>query len=462
MSVNASKILSELSDDLYLTGTDISERYASDWSGSEPQLPPVVLRPRSTADVSTMLRLCHAENQRVAVQGGLTGLSGGATPQADEWSLSLERLTQPFEIDPAGMTLRCGAGVILEKIHNAVAEHGLRLPLDLGARGSAVAGGLVSTNAGGNQVVQFGMARAMVLGLEAVLADGTIIPAHNTLLKNNAGFDLKHLFIGSEGTLGVVTEIEFRLFPAKAARASALCTAERFSDVLDLLGTLGRDLGAIRAFEVMWRDYYQRASAAAGETSPLDSTAPYVVLVETEGASTERLNEEFEQALGHALEAELITDCVLAQSEQQTAAFWAIRDGVAELIPAMEPLANFDIGIPMSSMEQFTREVGAELEKSYPGIEILIFGHVADGNLHILASNGVKSDVNKIYADIYKLTGKYGGTVTAEHGIGTLKRKYLKDCRSPAEIVLMQQLKQTLDPKNILNANRVLPEVASS
>lgn len=457
MPANVDPILSNLSADLYLSGAEVSERYASDWSGSQPQLPPVVLRPRSTEDVSMMLRLCHQANQRVAVQGGLTGLSGGATPQIDEWALSLERLTQPFEVDSAGMTMRCGAGVILEKIHAAAAEHGLRLPLDLGARGSAVAGGLVSTNAGGNQVIQFGMARAMVLGLVAVLADGTIIPAKNTLLKNNAGFDLKQLFIGSEGTLGVVTEIEFRLFPVKAARTSALCTAENFPAVLDLLARLGRDLGAVRAFEVMWLDYFKRACMAAGQTSPLDTTAPYVILIETEGANADRLNEEIEQALGGALEAEVISDCIVAQSGSQAATFWEIRDGVSELIPEMAPLANFDIGIPMSSMEQFTGEAMGMLAQQFPDAEVLIFGHIADGNLHILASNGDAGDAKKIYAEIYGLVGKYQGTVTAEHGVGTLKREYLANCRSAEEISLMRQLKLALDPKNILNANRVIP-----
>lgn len=450
-------VLSALEPDLYLIGSAVGDRYACDWSNKAPLLPPVVLRPRTTEDVAHMLRLCHSANQCVAIQGGLTGLSGGATPQHGEWALSLERLNATFEIDPEGMTLRCGAGVILEKIHGAVAEHGLRLPLDLGARGSALAGGLVSTNAGGNQVIQFGMTRALVLGLVVVLADGQVIPARNALLKNNAGFDLKQLFIGSEGTLGVVTEIEFRLFPAKAARASALCAANRFSDVLALLKLLGRELGALRAFEVMWQPYYARASAAAETMDPLGAPTPYVILAESEGADSNRLQEEFELALGRALEQGLISDCVLAQSEQQAAAFWAIRDGVSELIPNMEPLANFDIGIPISAMNEFCEQAERQLKTDYPDIEILIFGHIADGNLHILATTGKEEDVYPIYGDVYRLAGEFGGTITAEHGIGTLKRDWLGDCRSDAEIALMHRLKSTLDPKNILNPNRVIP-----
>ena len=448
--------LAQLRGDLYLTGGQVGERHAVDWSGAAAHKPEVVLRPRNTADVAAMLRLCHAARQPLVVQGGMTGLSGGATPQAGEWALSLERINQVVELDQTAMTITVGAGVPLQAVQSAAEDAGLRLPLDLGARGSCNAGGVVSTNAGGNQVIQHGMARALVLGLTAVLADGTVIPAHNKLLKNNAGFDLKQLFIGSEGALGVVTEVTFRLFPQKPGRETALCALQSFPDVIALLRRMGERLEAISSFEVMWSDYYQSARQAIDAPDPIEGDYRFYVLLETEGADGPATAETFQTALFSALEEGLLHDAVIAQSRAEAAAFWAIRDGIGELIPQHPAAANFDIGVPIARMDRFVAELGAQLQGAYADCIMLVFGHIGDGNLHILASTGRVGDKAGIYDLAYKQVGAFQGTITSEHGVGVQKKKWLPLVRSEAEIALMRTLKKALDPQAILNRGRVV------
>ncbi|MEM7277289.1 MAG: FAD-binding oxidoreductase [Pseudomonadota bacterium] len=452
----AQPLLEKIDPDLYLAGAEVSERYAVDWSAENPVKPEVVLRPRSTADVATLLRLCNEAEQRLVVQGGLTGLSGGATPQTGEWALSLERINNIQQFDTTDMCITVGAGIALEHVQQAVAAEGFFLPLDLGARGSCTIGGNVSTNAGGNQVIQYGMTRALVLGLTAVLADGTIIPANNVMLKNNAGFDLKQLFIGSEGALGIVTEVTLRLFPAKSAAATALCAVSSFSAVTQLLEHAGRQLDAVSSFEVMWTNYYREAVRVEGVSRPFDDDIPYYVLIETTGAHAQSLETTFLAALESAMEAGLVDDAVIAQSESERAGLWAIRDAISELLPQFTPAANFDIGLPVSAMEAFSADIEAEFQTLFPACRRVMFGHIGDGNLHILATTGKPDDVRAIYDMIYRRLSKFGGTITAEHGVGWLKRDWLAECRSEAEIDLMRTLKATLDPKRILNAGRIL------
>ncbi len=455
MTENAS-ILEQLDSDLYLAGDQISDRYSVDWSKERPFMPPVVLRPRDTNDVSKMLALCAGAKQKLVIQGGLTGLSGGATPMAGEWAMSLERLNSIVKLDTDNMCLTVGAGTPLERIQDIAADAGFQFPLDLGARGTCTAGGIVSTNAGGNQVIQYGMTRALVLGLVAVLADGTVIPAHNMMLKNNAGFDLKQLFIGGEGALGVVTEITFRLFPAKNARETALCGLTSFSAVAKLLQRMGRELDSISSFEVMWKNYIQASLEANGIADPLGGDWPFYVLLETTGANQSATEETFQQALAGAMEDGLIADAVIAQSQAEGNTLWAIRDGIAELLSTYQPAANFDIGLPVSEMEAFTSELDGAMNDAFPDCKFVVFGHIGDGNLHLLATTGDAEDVDRIYDFVYKRLGKHGGTITAEHGIGRLKIPWLADCRSESELALMRTLKDAMDPNGILNAGRAI------
>ena len=449
-------VLQNLAPDLYVSGIDVSERYAVDWSAENAHSPEVVLKPRNTDDVSAMLRACHSVEQSVVIQGGMTGISGGATPQPGEWALSVERMNQVIEVDRASMTITVDAGTPLEVIQQAAEEVDLRFPLDLGARGSCVAGGLVATNAGGNQVIEFGMARALVLGLVVVLADGTVVPARNKLLKNNSGFDVKQLFVGSEGTLGVVTEVTFRLYPQKPHKQTALCALATFDDVITLLQRMGGSLDTISSFEVMWADYYRAALAATGREDPLGGQHEFYALVETEGAHEETIVEIFQTALFSVMEDGLLQDAAIAQSRTEEQAFWGIRDGIAELLPEFDPAVNVDVGIPISSMERFVDETRETLQQTWPECRALVFGHVGDGNLHMVVTTGKSQDKQGIYELIYQKTKELQGAVTAEHGIGTLKKQWLPYSRSEAEIELMRSLKTLLDPKGIINPGRVI------
>jgi len=439
-----------------LTGQAIGEKYQVDWSGENPHLPQLVVRPDSTAVVSQLLAYCNEHHIALVTQGGMTGLAGGATPRANEIALSLERMNGIIELDHPSMTMTVKAGTPLQVIQQAADAAGLRLPLDLGARGSCQIGGNVATNAGGNQVLSFGMARALVLGLEAVQADGTVISAHNKMLKNNAGYDLKQLFIGSEGTLGVITEVVLRLFPASRNKHTALVSLGRFDEVIKLLHVAQASFARLSAFEVMWDDYFLRAVAETDNTSdPFDKTYPYYVLLESENDSLDR----FQQVLFEQMENGTLLDAAIAQSGKDSDQFWAIRDAIGDLLSRIPDAANFDIGLPISRMQAFLEKAQTVLDEKFDHLHTITFGHLADGNIHVTAWTEGKNSTQAIYKAVYELLQAFEGTVTAEHGIGMMKTDYLKLCRSPEEIALMKTLKRTLDPNNILNPGRVIGPV---
>jgi FAD/FMN-containing dehydrogenase len=442
-----------------LQGSDISERYQHDWSCETPGMPLAVLRPASTAEVSAILKLCHAHSQPVVVQGGMSGLCGGANPRSGEVAISMERLQGVEEIDTAAMTMTVKAGTPLQLVQEAAAAAGFVFPLDLGARGSCNIGGNIATNAGGNQVLRFGMMRNLVLGLEAVLADGTVISSMNKMLKNNAAYDLKQLFIGSEGTLGIVTRAVLRLYPRARSRCSALLAVRDFAAVSGLLHKLTRDFGgALSAFEVMWDSYYHFITDhVPGVHSPFAERHPVYVLTELEGSDEERDQALFETVLGAALEEGLVVDAAVASSQREREGFWKIRDGVGEIGPYIKDSGNFDVSVPISRMEAFLAEIQQQLLAALPAVKVLAFGHIADSNLHFICYTGQGADIPRIQEVVYGVVGSFGGSVSAEHGIGVQKLKCLHHSRSPEELALMRSLKQALDPKGILNPGRVLP-----
>jgi FAD/FMN-containing dehydrogenase len=451
------KIVTELGAGIVLTGADVEERYAVDWSRENPCKPEVVLRPRSTEDVSAILKLCNDAAQPIVTQGGMTGLVGGATPRPAEWALSMERMNGVVELDVDSMTLTAKAGTPLEKLQHAARDAGFLLPLDLGARGSCTIGGNIATNAGGNQVIQYGMARSLVLGLVAVMADGTVISSKNKLLKNNTGFDLKHLFIGSEGALGVVTEVVLRLFPAHSSRQSALCGLTEFADVVRFLQAMKRRLSVVSSYEVMWENYYRYAIDHVDYTrDPFEDKHNFYVLVESEGNDPEQDERRFQSALFEELENGTLKDVIIAQSLQDREDFWAIRDSVGEILRSLKDEANFDIGIPLNETESCMEKIEAALKAEYGELVYMVFGHLGDGNLHVIATTGKKEHKKNIYDIVYRITGEHHGGIAAEHGIGMLKKPWLHLSRSEQEISLMRQLKQTLDPNNILNPGRVI------
>ena len=445
-----------------LQGADAGGRYASDASLVNAQAPVAVLRPASTDEVSFILRSCHAAGQPLVIQGGLTGLCGGATPHAGEIALSLERMHTIEEVDREAMTLTVQAGTPLETIQNAAAEAGFRFPLDLGARGSCAIGGNISTNAGGNEVIRYGMTRNLVLGLEVVLADGTVITSMNKMLKNNAGFDLKQIFIGTEGTLGVVTRAVLRLFPRPLTRFAALCALNSLDDVIKFLHHLQLNLaGGLSAFEVMWDDYFNHILAhIPALKSPFKQEHPIYVLIEFEGSQEKSDEETFTDTLGEAVEAQWLVDAAIAKSEKEMEQFGRIRDGVAEILPKFAPLgaANFDISIPVGSLDRMLRAINADLCVAFSEVTKLAFGHLGDSNLHLLISSGNPADTDRIYDIVYRRVGELQGSISAEHGIGMSRRKHLHRSRSAEEIALMQKSKSVLNPKGILNPGRVLPD----
>ena len=455
MNQAITRLIEELGANVILTGADISGKYHADSSGSTAQPPVAVARPASTAQVSTILRLCSAANQKVVVQGGLTGLCGGATPQEKEMALSLERLHGIEELDRESMTMTVRAGTPLQTIQEAADAAGLLFPLDLGARGSCSIGGNIATNAGGNEVIRFGMTRNLVLGLEVVLADGTVITSLNKMLKNNAGYDLKHLFIGTEGTLGVVTRAVLRLFARPEGRSTALVALSAFDDVLHFLHFMGRKFsGSLSSFEVMWDSYYDYIiEHVPAVRSPFAERYPIYVLAEI---SDRPGRGGLEEALAGELEGERILDAVICKSEREREAVWAIRDGVAEALAVLRDNANFDVSVPINAMAEFLRQLEAEINARLPDTVLLVFGHVGDGNLHLVFTVERKQDKQAVYDLVYRQVGACNGSISAEHGIGMMKRAYLHQSRSREELALMKLLKQALDPNNILNPGRVL------
>ena len=443
----------ELASALYLSGDQVPELYAKDWSEAAPHLPEVVLRPRNVQDLSDILSLATKTGQRLVTQGGRTGLAGGATPQQSEWALTTERLTKIIDIDPIGKTITVEAGVSLQTIQEAAREHGLMFPLDLGARGTATAGGIASTNAGGNQVIQYGVTRQLILGLTAVLPDGRIIDQDNRLLKNNAGFDLKQLLIGSEGALGVIASVTFRLFPQKDIVKTAICAAKDFGAVTDLLFFASKNFQGLSSFEVLWDDYMQQLIAVTDKSPLFEAPYPFHILLEVEAGED---TGHFETMLMQAVEQGMVSDALIASSESQRQTFWSYRDGIADMLMDFAPSVNFDIGIPITKMKDFTTEVAAALRTRFAGIRLVTFGHIGDGNLHICCTTGNDNDQVPIEELVFAKTTEIGGTITAEHGIGILKKPWLKDCRSPEEIMVMKQLKALFDPENILNKGRVI------
>lgn len=459
------ELLSELQAELgpanVLLTPDIPARYTHDWSAERAETPAAVVRPASTKEVSRVLALCNRHGQPVVVQGGLTGLCGGAIPRPGELALSLERLCGIEELDRDAMTMTVKAGTPLEAVQQAAADAGLAFPLDLGARGSCHIGGNIATNAGGNQVLRFGMTRNLVLGLEAVLADGTVVSSLNKMLKNNAGYDLKQLFIGTEGTLGVVTRAVLRLFPSATSLHSALLALDSCEQLIALLHHLGAGLGgALSAFEAMWESYFHYVVDHVEKCrSPFGRPHPIYLLVEMEGSDPARDREKFESVLGEALENGLIADAALANSQRERADFWQIRDGVAEIKPLLRDCANFDVSVPISAMPAFLQEVDRDLNARFPGLTKLVFGHVADSNLHVLCATGRREDVEPIYRVMYEAVGRHQGSISAEHGIGTQKIAFLGRSRNAEEIALMRRLKLALDPRGILNPGRVVGEM---
>ncbi len=422
-------------------------------------VPRALIRPASTDELSEALKLCHRVGQSVVPQGGRTGLAAGHLASAEQIVVSLERMNQIEDLDQRAGTITVQAGVPLSVVQEAAEAKDLMFPLDMGSRGTATIGGNIATNAGGNRVLRYGMMREMVLGLEVVLADGTILTSMNTVIKNNTGYDLKHLFIGSEGTLGIVTRAVLRLRPLARSQNTALVAVNDFENVIKLLRRASSVLsGDLSSFEVMWNSFYAHVIHHSDRhTKPLEDSYPYYIIIEALGSDSAHDDARFEAAMIDLLETGLVENAVLAKSGAEQKAIWEIRDDV-ESLRALAPLFAFDISLPLKHMEAYVSDIEAQLSDQWPNSRTVIFGHLGDGNLHIVVSVGSDTAQSRDAVEeiIYGALRGRGGVISAEHGIGLAKKRHLGVSRNPEEIALMQTLKQALDPSGILNPGKVI------
>ena len=436
-----------------LAGDDVGDGYRGDATDERGERPLIVFRPSSATEVSAILAECNRLGQPVVVQGGRTGLAGGARPRAGEVSLSLERMTNLSAVDEDTATVVAEAGVTLQSVQEAAASRGLLFGVDIGARGTSTVGGNAATNAGGIRVLRYGMYRSQVLGLEAVLADGSILTSLKGLPKDNSGFDLNQIFVGSEGALGVVTRACLRLHPAPRSQANAFCGLPSLAAAVALLKYLRAALGpSLSAFEVIFPNVYDGVLSLTGAQPPVAASAGMYALVEMQGQDEARDQECFSEALMACYQSGIVTDVAVSGSLREYHAIWKLREAASEFIFSMDHVSGFDVSLPLSNMQAFLDSADGEIAAADPDAAIYIFGHLGDGNLHFL----VRTHHYERIADIVLAAViRSNGAISAEHGIGLDKKKWLPLCRSAAEMRAMRRLKTAFDPNNILNPGRV-------
>ena len=445
--------------DKVIDGEAVKERYCHIWQMDEPLKAKAVILPRSTSDVSIALKICHKYNQPVVIHGGLTNLVGSTETSENDVVISLVKMDVIEEIDEKSRSMTVQSGAILENILNAAEEKNLFFPVTFGAKGSAQIGGLIATNAGGMRVLRYGMTRNQVLGLEVVLADGTIPSSLKKIIKDNSGYDLKQLFIGSEGTLGIVTRAVIRLEEAPQSKNSAFVGLDTYEKVVDFLKFIDTGLsGTLSAFELLWdRNYMAMTSSSSPLKAPLPYGYKFYVMVESLGGNQQKDYAALEQLLETALGQGIILDGVMAQSNHDFALFWKIREEVDILVAQCKHDQHFDISIPIPLIGDYVESVFEGLKKIDGVHQYFAHGHVADGNIHFLLGKNNESEnlTNQINELIYAPLKKIGGSVSAEHGIGVHKKSYLHLSKSVEEIQLMKMIKKTLDPKNLLNRRKI-------
>jgi len=439
-----------------LVGDGLSGRSAGIWSGEELQALALV-RPGSTDEVSQVMKLCHAAGQSVIPAGGMTGLAGGHESTSTDILLSTERMNRIESLDEQSRCMTVQAGAILQTVQEAAAEAGLMFALDLGARASCTIGGNIATNAGGVRVLRYGMMRDQVLGLEVVLADGSIMSSMFNVLKNNAGYDLKQMFLGSEGTLGVVTRAVLRMHEAPVATETALLAVPDWEKVMTLLRYFDAALpGALGAYEVLWRDHYLLNTGPHSSVDPpLQTDEPYYVLIDVFISDSERGRDKLEALLMAALERDDISDGALASSEAERARFWQIRESFEPEQRCYDKIYGYDVSLSRESMESYVDDVRARLLKQFDDAALFAYGHIGDGNLHFSIYPGADRDRDAVDEIVYYPLQALRGSVSAEHGIGLEKKAYLGYTRNPIEIELMRQIKRSLDPDSILNPGKL-------
>ena len=443
-----------------LSGPDVDARYKIDINGCFVNEPLCVVRPRSVLQISAIVKLCGQAGVPIVPSGGGTGVVGGTVADGAV-KLSLELLNQVNEVDTDSGTLLTDAGVTLQSAQEAADAAGLLLPLDIGARGSASIGGVLATNAGGSRVLRWGMARNIVLGLEVVLPDGRVVSSLRRFVKDNAGYDWKHLFIGSEGTLGIITKAVFKLYPKPRSSQTALVAVKDLSSAIQSLRRLEDELsGNLSSFELMWSSFYTYVTkvSAGKRVPPLPTTYPLYCIIEALGADPHQDAARFERALGGLLEAEIADDAVIAQSERERANIWAVREDLFEVVASLNRYAVFDISMPLKDMDAFNSKSARNIRALFPDATLLYYGHAGDGNIHLIAApNADDPDFqSKMDTAVYAAVRDVAGSISGEHGIGLLKREFLSWSRSSEEIDLMKVIKRAIDPTNVLNPGKVI------
>jgi FAD/FMN-containing dehydrogenase len=445
--------------DFLSTEADDLATFGRDWTKVFEPRPSAVAFPRSTDEVSRLLKLCSAHRVPVVPSGGRTGLAAGAVAARGELVVSLGRMRRMDPVDVLGATVRVQAGAVTEAVHQHVAPAGLTWPVDFASKGSSQVGGNIATNAGGVKVIRYGLTRQWVLGLEVVLASGEVLSLNGALEKNNTGIDLRQLFIGSEGTLGIVTEATLKLTRLPEKLDVFVFAVPDLAGVLALFREARMGPFVIMAYEFFTEKCLSRLRRHRNVRFPLSAPSDYYVLLEVERGTEEALGAWIESLF----ERGLITDGTLAQHASQAAELWTLREGISESLTATGMPHKNDVALPIAELTGFCAELEAFFESEYPGWEIALFGHIGDGNLHVNVMKPDAMDKAEFLsrtkgADhaIFRLVQKYHGSISAEHGIGLLKKDYLGYSRSPEEIAIMRSIKRSLDPLGIMNPGKVL------
>jgi FAD/FMN-containing dehydrogenase len=445
------------------TDPDEIAPHVDDWRGRFKGATPILLKPATTEEVAAAVKLCAEAGVAVTPQGGNTSLCGAATPQG-EVLITLKRMTAVREIDTDNDSMTVEAGCVLESLQNTAEEANRLFPLSLGSQGSAMIGGLISTNAGGVHVLRYGMTRELVLGLEAVLPDGTIWSGLTGLRKDNTGYDLKQLLIGAEGTLGIITAATLKLYPRPGRMELAFIGMNSVDDAVKFLGMAKQvSGGAVTAFEVMPALALEFVLAHVPNTrDPLEAKHPWYVVCEMSFGRTEGARETMEAALEQGFEAGLVQDAAIAENEAQMLDFWRLRESIAEAERSQGLAVKHDVSIPVSKMPAFIEIATRRINAEFPDGVVVAFGHVGDGNVHYNiacldpdAREGFMAKAGEMSKRVYDTVDEFGGSISAEHGIGILKREELA-ARKPVDVKVMRAIKQALDPKGIMNPRVLL------
>jgi FAD/FMN-containing dehydrogenase len=433
--------------------------FGRDWTRVFEPSPSAVALPRSTEEVARLLRLCSEHRLPVVPSGGRTGLAAGAVAARGEIVVSLSRMRRMDPVDVLGATVRVQAGAVTEAVHQHAAPHGLTWPVDFASKGSSQVGGNISTNAGGVKVIRYGLTRQWVLGLSVVLASGEVLELNGALEKNNTGLDLRQLFIGSEGTLGIITEATLKLSRLPGKLDVFLFAVPDLASVLELFREAREGPFVIMAYEFFTERCLARLRSHRSVRAPLSAPSDYYVLLEVERGEREAL----EEWVSSLFERGMVTDGTLAQHSAQAADLWTLREGISESLSATGLPHKNDVALPIRELSGFCAELESFFEASYPGWEIALFGHIGDGNLHVnvMKPDGLSREeflrrTHEADHAIFSLVKSHHGSISAEHGIGLLKKDYLGYSRSPEELAIMRAVKRALDPLNIMNPGKIL------